>query len=195
MSGDLFPSTQLRDVQVGLVQEYKPAPQWYVAYTAGRHEKSVAKQLGERDVDHFLPLYEAIHRWRNGRHRVQLPLFPGYIFVRISAPDRCRVLQVPGVAYIVGSHGIPTALPQGDIEQIQNAIHRGVVAQPFPYLKAGKRVEIRNGPLKGLTGILKHWRGGLRVVISLDLIMQSIAVEVDAADVGVIHSKPSTLSC
>ena len=69
---------------------------WYAGYTASRHEKRVAEHFAQRGVEHFLPLYETIHRWNNGRHRVELPLFPGYIFVRIALRDRLRVIEVPG---------------------------------------------------------------------------------------------------
>jgi transcription antitermination factor NusG len=163
-------------------------PQWFAAYVQTRHEKTVAEQLEERCVERFLPVYEATHRWKNGRHKVQLPLFPSYVFVHISPWERLRVLQVPGVSYIVGSHGIPTPIALQDIEQLRNALRGGVVAQPFPYLTVGARVEIRNGPLQGLVGILKRWRGQFRVVISVDLIMQSIAVEVDVSDVVPVRS-------
>ncbi len=165
------------------------APQWFAVYVQARHEKSVAKRLEERCVEQFLPLYETVHRWKNGRHAVQLPLFPSYIFVRIAPTERLSVLQVPGVGYIVGSHGIPTALPLQDIERLRSALRRGVVAQPFPYLKVGTRVEIQKGPLQGLIGVLKRCNGQCRVVISVDLIMQSIVVEVDASDVVPIRTK------
>ncbi len=162
-------------------------PQWFAAYIHTRHEKSIARQLEERCIERFLPLYETTHRWRNGRHKVQLPLFPGYIFVRIPACERLKVLQVPGVGYIVGTLGVPTPLPLQDIERLRNALRSGVVAQPFPYLTAGTRVEIRSGPMQGLVGILRRRCGQFRVVISVDLIMQSIAVEVDACDVAPIR--------
>src|SRR6266481_1270072 len=74
---------------------------WYAGYTSSRHEKRVAEHFAQRGVEHFLPLYETIHRWNNGRHRVQLPLFPGYIFVRIALQDRQRVIEVPGFVRLV----------------------------------------------------------------------------------------------
>lgn len=164
-------------------------PQWFAAYVSSRHEKSVARHFDERCLEGFLPLYEATHRWKNGRHHLQLPLFPGYVFVRISSSERCKVLQVPGVNYIVGTHGIPSPLPLPEIERLRSAVRGGVIAQPHPYLKVGTRVEVRNGPLEGLVGILQRWHGRYRMVISVDLIMQSIAVEVDASDVAPIRSK------
>ena len=156
---------------------------WYAGYTASRHEKRVAEHFAQRGVEHFLPFYETIHRWNNGRHRVQLPLFPGYIFVRIALQDRLRVLEVPGFVRLVGFNSLPHPLPEVDINKMKEALNKGVLAEPYPYLTAGTRVEIRNGPLQGMTGILLRRQNKCRVVISVDLIMRSMAVEVDAKDV------------
>ena len=156
---------------------------WYAGYTASRHEKRVAEQFAQRGVEHFLPLYETIHRWNNGRHRVQLPLFPGYIFVRIALRDRLRVIEVPGFVRLVGFNSLPYPLPEADITRMMGALKRGVLAEPYPYLTAGTRVEIRNGPMQGMTGILLRRQNKCRVVISVDLIMRSMIVEVEAGDV------------
>ncbi len=156
---------------------------WYAGYTASRHEKRVAEHFVQRGVEHFLPLYETIHRWNNGRHRVQLPLFPGYIFVRIALRDRMRVIEVPGFARLVGFNSLPCPLSEAEINKMKDALNKGVVAEPYPYLTVGTRVEIRNGPMQGMTGILLRRQNKCRVVISVDLIMRSMAVEVEASDV------------
>ena len=156
---------------------------WYAGCTASRHEKRVADHLAQRGVEHFLPLYEAIHRWNNGRHRVQLPLFPGYIFVRIALRDRLRVVEVPGFVRLVGFSSVPCALPETEICKMRDALSTGLLAEPFPYLTEGTRVEIRGGPLQGMTGILLRRQNKHRVVISLDLIMRSMVVDVEAGDV------------
>jgi transcription antitermination factor NusG len=156
---------------------------WYAGYTAARHEKRVAEHFMQRSVEHFLPLYEAIHRWNNGRHHVQLPLFPGYIFVRIALKDRLRVLEVPGVVRLICFNSLPCPLPESDINKMMGAVNKGVLAEPYPYMTVGTRVEIRNGPLQGMTGILLRRQNKYRVVISIDLIMRSIVVEVEAGDV------------
>jgi transcription antitermination factor NusG len=165
---------------------------WYAGYTASRHEKRVAEHFAQRGVEHFLPLYETIHRWNNGRHRVQLPLFPGYIFVRIALRDRLRVIEVPGFVRLVGFNSLPHPLPEADINKMKEALSKGVLAEPYPYLTVGTRVEIRNGPMQGMTGILLRRQNKCRVVISVDLIMRSMAVDVDAGDVipiqGARHS-------
>src|SRR5437868_7815156 len=156
---------------------------WYAGYTASRHEKRVAEHFVQRGVEHFLPLYETIHRWNNGRHRVKLPLFPGYIFVRMALKDRLRVLEVPGFVRLVGFNSLPYPLPESDINKMMEALSKGVLAEPYPYLTAGTRVEIENGPLQGMTGILLRRQNKCRLVISIDLIMRSMIVEVEAGDV------------
>ena len=158
-------------------------PHWYAVYTRSRHEKTVAQQLGHKSVDHFLPLFETIRNWRNGRFRVRLPLFPGYLFVHIALQERLQVLQVPGVVGLVSSNGMPVALPQAEIETIRDALTKGMQAHPHPYLTVGSRVRINSGPLEGLNGILVRKKGQLRVVVSVDLIMRSIAVDIDASEV------------
>src|SRR6201997_2987947 len=115
---------------------------WYAAYTASRHEKTVVEHLRQRDVECFLPLYDTVHRWKNGRHRVQLPLFPSYVFVRMGLRDKLRVLQVPGLSQLVTFQGALAALPDSEIETLRNALTAGVPAQPYRYLHVGSKVEI-----------------------------------------------------
>jgi transcription antitermination factor NusG len=166
---------------------------WYAAYTASRHEKTVAEHLRQRNVECFLPLYESIRRWNNGRHRVQLPLFPSYIFVRMALRDKLRVLQVPGLAQLVTFQGAPASLPESEITTLRGALASGVVAQPYRYLSQGSKVEICNGPLQGMRGVLLRHQGQFRVVISVEMIMRSIVVEVDASDVVALDRKTSSL--
>jgi transcription antitermination factor NusG len=156
---------------------------WYAAYTSANHEKRVAEQLGLRDVEHFVPLYSSVRRWKDRRVVIQLPLFPGYVFVRIALSNRLRVLQVPGVANLVSFDGKPAPLPQREVEALRTSLDASVRIQPHPYLTVGRRVRIRSGPLSGVEGFLTRKKNLSRLVISLDLISRSVAVEVDALDV------------
>jgi transcription antitermination factor NusG len=156
---------------------------WYAAYTCANHEKRVAQQLAARSVEHFLPLYESVRRWKDRRVQLQLPLFPGYVFVRLDLRDRLQVLEIPSVARLVGFNGTPTPLPDGEIEALKAGLAGGVRAVPHPYLKVGRRVRIKSGPLAGMNGILLRRKGKFRVVISIDLIQRSVAVDASAADV------------
>ena len=156
---------------------------WYAAHTNSRHEKKVAWQLEGRGVENFLPLYEAVHRWKDRNSRVQVPLFPGYLFVRIRAQDKLRVLTTPGVVRIVGPKGHPSPLLDFEIDQIRAYLQLRLPAEPYPYLNTGERVRIVAGPLSGQEGILIHRNGDLRVVISLDQIMRSIVLNVPICDI------------
>lgn len=159
-------------------------PRWYAAYTCANHEKQVAAQLGERSVEHFLPLYDTVHRWKDRRVHLQLPLFPGYVFVRLPLRNRLRVLQVPSVVRLIGFGGsLPVALPEDEIETLRTGLGGQLRAQPHPYLTMGRRVRIINGPLAGMEGILQRRKSNYRVILSVNLIQRSIAVEADVADV------------
>jgi transcription antitermination factor NusG len=158
-------------------------PRWYAAYTCANHEKRVREQLEQRSVEAFLPLYETVRRWKDRRMRLQLPLFPGYVFVQMAVVDRLRVLQVPGVVRLVGFNGQLAALPDEEIEALKKGLAGGVRAEPRPFLTAGRHVRIKAGPLEGREGILLRRKGSLRVVLSIELIQRSIVVDVDVADI------------
>jgi transcription antitermination factor NusG len=181
--------SQLVNRDAPLVACYSPLKMWYAAYTAANHEKRVAKQLSERSVEHFLPLYESVRRWKDRRVQLQLPLFPGYVFVRLAMRDRLQVLQIPSVARLVGFNGTPTPLPDGEIEALKAGLEGGARAVPHPYLKVGRRVRINAGPFEGLEGVLIRKKNELRFVISLDLIQRSILLDIEASSVEPVYGR------
>ncbi len=162
-------------------------PRWYAAYTCTNHEKRVGEQLAQRLVENFVPLYEALRRWKDRRVRLQLPLFPGYVFVRIALRDRLRVLEIPSVVRLVGFNRKPAPLLESEIDALRQGLQSQVRAEPHPYLRVGRRVRIRSGPLAGFEGILLRKKHRFRVVVSIDLIMRSIAVEIDAMDIELLR--------
>jgi transcription antitermination factor NusG len=159
-------------------------PHWYALYTCANHEKKVAREVSRRGVESFLPLYQTTRRWSDRRVQIEMPLFPGYVFVHLALCDRLKVLQVPGVVRLVGFGGLPTALPHEQLNALRAGLN-GVRAEPHPFLTVGKRVRIKRGPLAGMSGILLRRKGCLRVVLSIDLIMRSVMVDVDVADIEV----------
>jgi transcription antitermination factor NusG len=161
-------------------------PRWYVAYTNANHEKRVAEQLERRSVEHFLPVYESTRRWKDRRVKLQMPLFTGYIFVRFAQQDRLKVLQVPGLARLIGFNGQPATLPEEEVEALRTAAAAGCGPKPHPYLKVGRRVKVKYGALAGVQGILVRRKNAFRVVLSIDLIMRSACVEVEATDVEIV---------
>jgi transcription antitermination factor NusG len=163
---------------------------WFAAFTSPRHEKRVEEYLRLRDVEHYLPVYRSPRKWRNGlRVVLDLPLFPGYIFVRIKRAERVRVLEVPGVLAIVGgTAGEMAPLPEADVEALRSGLHLRQ-AEPHSLLKIGQRARIRSGALAGLEGIVVRKNNSLRFVLTMDLIMQSVSVDVDGEELEPINSE------
>jgi transcription antitermination factor NusG len=155
---------------------------WYALYTCPRHEKCVAYQIEQRSISCFLPLYRSVRRWKDRRKELELALFPGYVFVRLAPKDRLRVLQLPSAVRLVSFNGEPAVLPEAEIEGLRRRLSSGCV-EPHPYLNVGRRVRVCAGPMQGLEGIIVRRKDRCRVVFSLDLIMRSVAVEVDESDV------------
>ena len=169
-----------------------PSSRWFALYTASRQEKRVAEHLGQRAIECFLPLYRADRRWSDGsRVRLDLPLFPGYLFIHIARNQRGHVLSVPGaVAVVGGTGGEPAALPDATIEALRRGLQeRG--AEPYPLMTAGRRVRIRSGAFAGFEGVVVRSKNGLRVVLTLQDIFKSYAVEVDREDLEELEEQPA----
>src|SRR5271155_3403651 len=164
----------------------EPTPQWYAVCTRANHERRVAEQLAERDIESFLPQYESVRRWKDRNVHLKMPLFPGYVFVHLALQLRLRVLQVPGVACIVGFAGRPAAIPEEEFAKIREFLKRGLRAEPHRYLQAGRHVIVRRGPLQGMEGIVWRRKNSCRLVISLELIRRAMAVDLDLADVEAV---------
>lgn len=157
---------------------------WYAVYTCANHEKRVAEQFSGRNMEHFLPEYETVRRWKDRKVRLQLPLFPGYLFVHMIGHQRLRVLQVPGVVQLVGFRGRPVALPDDNINRIREFLGQGWRAEPHPYLAAGRRARVVRGPLAGMEGIVVRRKNRSRLILSFDLIQRSMAIEMDVEDLA-----------
>jgi transcription antitermination factor NusG len=156
---------------------------WFATYTTCRHEKRVAQHLTQRGIDHYLPLYSAERKWRDGsRVKLELPLFPCYIFVRIGRSERVNVLSVPGTLSLVGgTGGEPAPLSNDAIEALRSGVREHKI-EPHPLLRVGEMARIRSGAFSGMQGVIVRRKGGCRIVLTLEQIMQSVAVEVDEDD-------------
>ncbi len=163
---------------------------WLAVYTSPRHEKSVSRHFEYRGIESFLPLYKVNRKWSDGsRVTVELPLFTGYLFVKIARTDRCRVLDVPGVVALVsGTGGEPAVISEVTIEALRRGVAEGV-AEPHPLLTVGQRVLICSGPLTGMEGVLIRNKNSLRVIVTVEQLMRSIAVEVPASMVSPVEAE------
>ncbi len=158
-------------------RETRP-PHWFAVFTYPRHEKKVAAGLISRGVEAFLPLYNEQRTWKN-RQRVSLsvPLFPNYVFARFARDQRNKVLSLPGVVNIVEGLRAGGAIPDQYIRSLQIGLELGRI-RPYRDAIVGDRVRIASGPLRGVEGILMHFRSGFRVVLALDSIGQNASIEV-----------------
>jgi transcription antitermination factor NusG len=171
------------------------SPRWFALYTTPRHEKHVSEILAQRQIETFLPLYRTTRRWKKSRPvDLELPLFPTYVFVRIAQGARGAVLGMPGVVSIVGSAREPWPVPDPDIEAIRLGLQMGKI-EPHPYLTVGERVRIKAGVMTGVEGVLVRKKNALRVVLSLDAIMRSVALEVDADDIEPVSTPIVRMVC
>jgi transcriptional antiterminator NusG len=155
-------------------------PQWYAIRTRSRHEKVVADQLARQNIESFLPLVKRAHKWSDRTKEVELPLFAGYNFVRLTlcSPDRLRVLKTQGVAGFVGVRGVGIPIPEAQIETLKTVLVKQIPFQDYPFLQVGQRVRIRGGALDGVEGILLQ-KGERTLVISVEPIHRSLSISVD----------------
>ncbi len=164
-----------------------PAPKlWYAVYTIVRHEKSVNASLIDKSVETFLPTHKVSSKWKDRRKILDLPLFPGYLFVHVSLDDRLRVLRTKGVVNILGVKGVPTPVPVEQINSLKTLLESDQIIDPYPYYDRGTEVIVTRGPLTGIRGRIEERKGEHRLVISVDLIKRAVSVEVDIEDVELL---------
>ena len=168
---------------LGAIPDIPAATPWYVAYARPRHEKCIARQLAERGVRSFVPLYSTVRRWKDRRKRLELPVFPGYVFVQIALHSKLEVLGLPGVVDFVRFQGQPVPVLSSEIETLQLGLTAAAAIHSHPYLQAGRRIRVRRGALDGIEGIFVRKRGQARVVLSVSLIERSVAIEIEEVDV------------
>lgn len=156
-------------------------PRWYALYTRSRHEKVVAEELVQREIESFLPFREVVSQWKDRRKSVQFPLFPGYLFARFPLRERrLDILKLSSVVRIIGFNGEPLPIPDEQVQAVKTLVFSTLPFDPHPYVAAGDRVRIIRGPLRGLTGFLAEKKTRCRFIVSVDLIQQAVACEVDA---------------
>jgi len=162
---------------------------WYALHTRSRHEKIVAQQLSTRRIENFLPLRLEVHRWRDRYKKVELPLFPGYLFVSLQ-PDvetqpstRLAVLRTPGAVRIVGFGRADVPVPDDQIESLRRIVESRVSAHRHRFLRAGQKIKIISGALAGVTGILSQVKSSDRLVVAVNAIRQGVSIELDGYEV------------
>lgn len=167
-----------------------PAPlEWYALYTRHQHEKSVAEHLHRLGFDVLLPLYREVHQWKDRRKQVEMPLFPCYVFFSGDLRQRISALSLPGVSSLVTSGGKVCVIPDQEFDAVRRAVASSATVEPHPYMECGDRVRVVSGPLAGVEGIVARRKDALRIVLSIQMLARSIAVEIDESVVERISAE------
>lgn len=156
---------------------------WWALYTRHQHEKVVAQILASKGFEVFLPVYESIRRWKDRNKTLSLPLFPCYVFVRGGLSRRSMVVTTPGVHTILYNGERIAVIPNEEIDSIRRAVDGPFRVEPHPFLRCGERVRVTRGSLEGVEGVLLRKKSLYRLILSVDMLAQSVAVEIDASDV------------
>ncbi|PYY12104.1 MAG: hypothetical protein DMG69_02310 [Acidobacteria bacterium] len=164
---------------------------WYAIYTRHQHEKTVARILTSKGFETLLPLYSAVHRWKDRTKLLSLPLFPCYVFIKGGSERRLDIMTTPGIHALVSTAGQPTAIPNAEIEAIRRAIESGAPVEPHPLLKCGEWVRVKCGPLEGIQGILVRKKNLYRLVLSVEMLGKAACVDIDAFLVERLNGAPS----
>lgn len=164
-------------------------PNWYALSVRSRHEFAAAEQLRKRGFDPFLPSVTRMRRWSDRRKAVTFPLFPGYVFVHMvpCAESFLKAVSTHGsVSFVCQEPGRPTAIDPQEMDSIRRVIASGGDFDVYPYLGAGRRVEVRRGPLAGAVGIVKRKEQEQLFVVNIEILGRSLAVPIDADDLGLL---------
>lgn len=159
------------------------ADHWWAVYTRHQHERVVAQVLQTKGFEIFLPLYESVRRWKDRNKTLSLPLFPGYVFLRGGLDRRLQVVTTPGIHTILYSGERIALIPHEEIDSVRRAIESRCRVEPHPFLRCGDRVRVTRGSLEGVAGVLVRKKSLYRLVLSVEMLAQSVSVEIDAADV------------
>lgn len=160
-------------------------PHWYVLHTKSRAEKVVFDQLSKKSIDTFLPTARVLSKRKDRRVMLDLPLFPGYLFVKTDLEVRhyLSILKTPGAVKLIGNKEGPVPVQDVIVESLQIMVSTGESILTGLQFQKGDMVKVIRGPFEGVTGTFSRYHGVGRVIVFIDLLGQSASVEVDEDDI------------
>lgn len=154
---------------------------WYALSVRHQHEVAARTALECQGFEALAPTYRARRRWSDRVKEIDLPLFAGYVFCRFEFTERMKVMDVPGVAKVVEFGGAAAEISEAEIAAIRAVMNSRLAVRPWPYLKLGDQVRVERGPLRGVEGtLLREEKDRLQLVIGIEMLQRSLAVEVEA---------------
>jgi transcription antitermination factor NusG len=152
---------------------------WFAVRLKPNSERTVASRLEQKGYQQFLPTSKVRTRWSDRVRLTDRILFPGYLFCSFNPSDRLPILSTPGVLHVVGVGREPEPISGKEILALWKTLNSGLPVSSWPYLQSGDWVVVDRGALAGVQGIVTHFRGGYRLVVSISLLQRSIATEID----------------
>lgn len=157
---------------------------WIAVQVVPRYEAKVSILLQYKGYQSFLPTYKVRRKWSDRVKTLDMPLFQGYVFCRSCDEAVGLIVGTPQVIRIVGFGGKPSPIEDVEIDALRRISTSDTASEPCSYLRIGERVQIKSGPLAGITGILMQIKNQRRLVISIDAIMKSVSVDVGSIEVS-----------
>jgi transcription antitermination factor NusG len=152
---------------------------WVALIVRSQSERKVQAGLANIGIESFVPWHRVRRRWSDRVKVLEQNLFPGYVFCRSAFAQRLLVMSQPSVTRVVGFHNAPAFIPDCEIQTLRRTVTSDLPLGPWPFLQSGQRVRVERGILAGIEGKLARDCPGWRVVISVDALQRSVAVEVD----------------
>ena len=167
-----------------------PDAHWYAVWIKSRQERVAAARLAYFGISTYLPLQSELRLWSDRQQSIEMPLFPGYLFVRVDlkSGNKLRVLQTPGVVGIVGNGSEPVPIPDEQIDSVRTAILCGAKSSTQAFLEEGESVRVVRGALAGIEGSFVRFGSRSHLIITIEMIQRSVEVSISERDVEPVAS-------
>jgi transcriptional antiterminator RfaH len=157
---------------------------WFLLWTKSRQEKMVAAELAAREVMHYLPLMRQVRYHGGQKSAVELPLFPGYVFLRGSLDDAYAADRLGRIAQIISI--ADQSKVNWELRNLHFALSKNVTLSNYQQLQKGVRVEVKAGPLRGLQGVIESRAKRDRLILQVETLGRAVSLEVDGAMLDII---------
>ena len=170
-------------IECSNIQAHHPSPivkQWYAVYVRSRHEKKVCQLFEKMGIESSLPLIKITRKWSDRKKKVEIPLFRGYVFVKIDVGrDKLNILQTNGVVKFIGIKKKPSRIPDEEIRWIHMMVEESDTVKNEKEIPVGQKIRVSAGPFKGVEGIVARTGNQSRLVIVIESIMHAVSIDLN----------------
>ncbi|MDN5217521.1 UpxY family transcription antiterminator [Fulvivirgaceae bacterium BMA12] len=154
---------------------------WYVVYTYPNSEKKIYNELNKREITAYLPTKGVVRQWSDRKKKLEVPLFPNYVFVNIPPKDMWMVLMVNGVVKFVSFNGTPAVVRDSEIDLVKRLSSKANVVSNKNFYIRGEKVQVKEGVFSGLVGKVMNKKGMTRLYVELETAHLMFSIDIEAA--------------